>query len=111
MESAQKIVSNIIPTTQVTTTAGTIDWMEALYESGAISFGQDGRVSVNPEVRKAITAMHVILAGGTVSIEITNNGGDRCALLERKFDRSIAEVCSAHLYRSEDDTVELPLSP
>ena len=111
MQTAEKVVTNIIPTTEVIATTGTVAWMEALYEAGAVSFGPEGHFSVNPEVRHAISAMHAILAGGVVSIKIVNEGGNKYVELEKKFDLACEEASSAHTNRSSDDDVTLPVGP
>ncbi|MFW5878751.1 MAG: hypothetical protein ACOCVR_02940, partial [Myxococcota bacterium] len=39
-------------------------WIEALYESGAVTFDAHGAVTVNEKVRNLITLMHEELAAG-----------------------------------------------
>lgn len=55
-------------------------WIEALYESGAVSFAADGKVTVDQNVRDLVSQMHDALAAGDAG---------RKAELERLFDAAV----------------------
>jgi hypothetical protein len=48
-------------------------WMEMLVQHGAIRV-KKGQFEFNPEVRKLVEAMHVVLAGGSVEVSIKSLG-------------------------------------
>lgn len=111
MQTAKKVLTNIIPTTEVTATKGTVAWVEALYEAGAVTFEPDGSIALNSEIKMAIDAMHAILAGGDVSIEIKEKGGLKCEELNRIFQTAWEEANSANKNRSNGDVKVPPMSP
>lgn len=114
METAKSIAvgstRNIIQTTSITATKGTMLWMQKLYESGAVIFWPEGQISIQPEIRDVIKAMHAILAGGKVELKISYDGGERFLELERLFDESVDEVNTARVHRNNADD-PLPVSP
>lgn len=65
----------------------TYEYMMRLKELGAIE-GALGQMSLLPELKPVIDAIHVILAGGEVSIDVKKRGNpDIIHELEEMFDR------------------------
>ncbi|MDJ0762972.1 MAG: hypothetical protein QNJ97_08295 [Myxococcota bacterium] len=67
-------------------------WLAALYESGAATLSPTGAVNMNPEVRNLFSAIHAVLAGGEVKLEVVDTGGAAYATLESHMDRAIGQV-------------------
>ena len=111
MQNTAKVLTNIVPITEITVTEGTLSWVETLYEAGAIQFGPEGQMEINPEVREVIHAMHAVLAGGKVNIEIEHDGGNKCVGMERSFDRAMDEAIAANVHRDPSDKRNVPLGP
>ena len=106
---AEREVVDIVPTTQIPVTTGTVRWLEMLYEAGAVSVGEDGEVLVDEEVRALIRALHGQLAGGDVEVRIRREGGALHGELEATFDRACEEAAAANEHR--DDGEVLPYTP
>ena len=85
-------VANITPLTGINVTTGTKSWIEALYEAGALSIDADGGVAPNAEVRELVRALHAVLAGGTVDVQVRSTGGETFRKLEAQFDAAVAEA-------------------
>jgi hypothetical protein len=55
-------------------------WIEALYDTGAVTFDANGKAAINPKVRDLIAKMHDELAAGDAA---------RKADLEKAFDAAL----------------------
>lgn len=95
-------------TQQISITNSTQTWTETLYEAGAISFEGDNSVVLHPQVRELVQAMHAVLAGGRVQLEIQSNGGPVFSQLEAQFDAAWTDVAAAY---ADSDGKELPVGP
>ena len=95
-QTSAATVSNIVPVASVHVTRSTVEWIEQLYSQGAVQFDPDGNIVVDEKVRHAIEALHALLAGGEVSIEIANRGTGAFNTLEQLFDNACAEAASAN---------------
>jgi hypothetical protein len=109
-KTAEAKIADIIRDVQMPVTKTTLEWFEAMYAAGALIYGPDGRISVQPKVREAIAAMHHVLAGGDVRLEIARRGDKTFERLEALFDRAVSEASTAHDVRSEDEGV-MPYLP
>ena len=103
-------VADIIRDVQMPVTKTTLEWFEAMYAAGALIYGQDGSIAVQPKVREAIAAMHQVLAGGDVRFEVVRRGDATLEKLEALFDRAVSEAATANQLRAEDDGV-MPYLP
>jgi hypothetical protein len=99
---------NVKNTQQISITNSTQTWTETLYEAGAVSFEGDKNVVLHPRVRELVRAMHAVLAGGTVQLEIQSKGGPVFSQLEAQFDAAWTDVAAA--YADSDGNV-LPVGP
>lgn len=97
------------PNTQpVQMTNSTKQWSEALYEAGAMEFKSDKVVVMHPRVRELVSAMHAVLAGGEVKMEIVSEGSPVYGNLERQFEAAWNDICEAY---SQTEGTELPVMP
>ena len=108
-QASEAKVTDIIPTTSVPVTEGTVKWIEALYHAGAITFHPDRSVKLDPEIRNLIVALHATLAGGEVSVQVRHTGGATFTRLEELFERAWAEAAVANENRDDDEV--LPFTP
>ena len=104
-KTSEAKVTDIIRDTQMPVTRTTLEWFEALYAAGALRYGPDGDISVEPRVREAVAAMHHVLAGAEVTIEVKRPGDTTFEKLEGLFDRAIDEATVAARLRKDDDGV------
>jgi hypothetical protein len=70
-----------------------------LYESGAVMFNHDGSASLNNEVRALISAMHAVLSGGEVNVEIVQTGANTFDFLEQSFHNAFEDANTTNKYR------------
>lgn len=89
-------------------TDSTKQWSEALYEAGAMEFKSDTEVVLNPKIRELVSAMHAVLAGGEVKLDIVNEGSPVYQNLERHFEAAWKEISEAY---AETEGTELPVFP
>ncbi|MCK9460053.1 MAG: hypothetical protein M0R80_10475 [Proteobacteria bacterium] len=109
-QTAEAKVADIIRDAQMPVTKTTLEWFEALYAAGALIYGPDGTVSLEPKVREVIAAMHQVLAGGDVRLEVVRQGDATYAKLEELFDRAVSESSTANELRDGEDEV-MPYLP
>ncbi len=92
-------------------TGSTVKWVERLYDAGAVVFQSDRTAVVEKDVRKLIHAMHVVLAGGDVRIDIIDPGGPVLGKLEELFDQALEDSNAARKAAGDDDKKFDPLTP
>src|SRR5262245_56620638 len=83
------------PTTlDVKISAEAFDYMQRIFHLGVL-FGTTGNMTVNPRVQELIHAVHQVLAGGTVDINITLPGNkDLVDELHRRLDDSCKQTAA-----------------
>ncbi len=92
-------------------TGSTVKWVERLYDAGAVVFQPDRTAVVDMHVRKLIHAMHVVLAGGDVHIDIVDPGGPVLGKLEELFDQALEDSNIARKAAGDDKDKFDPLTP
>jgi hypothetical protein len=102
-QASEARVTNITPITGISVTTGTRTWIEAMYEAGAVAISADGGVALNPEVRELVKALHAVLAGGDVQIQIRSTGGETFRKLEGQFDLAMDEASAANRDADNDN--------
>jgi hypothetical protein len=76
-----------------------VPYLEALYGAGLIQVTTRGTVSLDPDVADLVKAIHVVLAGGKVSVKARGKGN---AAIARDLDRKLARaVKSASLLKGD----------
>lgn len=98
-ETQEARIVDIIPDARMPVTRGTLAWFEALYEAGALIYGPEGAVFLNPRVREVISAMHTVLGGGEVELRTVRPGDEVADRLEAMFDRAVDEAATANRHR------------
>ena len=88
MENTARKITSVIPTENLCVTKSTAVWINKLYESGAVSFNQDRSALLDEEIRNLVRAIHVVLSGGEVKIEISQSGSFIYDQLEKAFQKS-----------------------
>ncbi len=69
-----------------------VDYLKKFYDLGAFEQDANGALSVNAQVLEAFEAAHAVLAGGTVSIQITGGDAGKVAELEDLRKKAIDSV-------------------
>ena len=80
-------------------------WLEALSRAGVVMFNAKGAAVLPPKVRELTAALHEVLAGGTVKVDVVVQGDPKLrSELDGKLERAMAAVNAL----SSDET---PLFP
>ena len=88
---------NGIETTVAHVTHGTKHWITSLYELGAVSYKENEGTILHPQLRSVVSAIHAVLAGGEVAINITRPGNESTYnQLERDFEAAWKETSDAN---------------
>jgi hypothetical protein len=107
MNSSTATVTSIVPTMQTCLTQSTAEWLCQLYDSGAVTFMPDGSVTLDEEVSKLISALHAVLSGGEVKVDIIRSGGNAYDRLENAFSKAWRDSNIAFQYALNDDVVTM----
>jgi hypothetical protein len=99
MDTQTATITSLIPTEHTLLTCSTIRWIGKLYDAGAIVFHPDGDASLDEDVRKLIRALHVVLSGGEVEIQILQSGTEFFDALESAFEEAFEDANTANQYR------------
>ena len=73
--------------------SGGSEYLEALYSKGVLQVTGQGKVALDPQVARLVSAIHVVLAGGTVDVRVRTRGDASSArALDSRLDKAISEA-------------------
>ncbi len=104
-------VTRLNPVVDLPVSPGTVEWVERLYRAGAVSMEPDGRIDFDPEVRKLISLIHTVLAGGKIETRVVVEGGNTFGQLEELFDRALTEAEHANMDKGHIPGAVVPYVP